>query len=439
MSRYRGSKIRDWRSVIGNWILVLLALSFVAPAHALTLSESIDQALKSNPQVIASEKRVGMADAQLGQTRSQFFPSISLDASLGKAYSEPVMGSTPDEAADLTTYTFTLRQLLFAGTGPFNAAAMSYYNHLIAKEDLKRTKADIAYRVAEAYYNVIRSAKAHDLATERVDTLKRYARQSQIFYDSNLLTQADVLRVETELASAKQAEIQAESGEKISRISFNSLLGVELSSAEELSTNEAVSRDRAPSAEALLDLAYANRPEWISIKLAEEVASNGVPLAYSGYFPTIALIGSTGKTVPEYPEAELKYDLDSWTALISASWLLFDGFNTPNKVYEANANLEAIRADQAVVKDSIAVEVTSAFYELESARRRAEAAGDARDLARRMLHFAELNYSAHIGTSLQVLDAEQALHKAENDLLSAEYDMKLAGARLEKVAGTKEF
>ena len=104
---------------------------------------------------------------------------------------------------------------------------------------------------------------------------------------------------------------------------------------------------------------------------------------------------------------------------------------------EGDANLVAMQADISSMKDGIAVEVTSAYYDLQAEKKRVDAASGAQDMAKKLLHFAELNYNAHIGTSLQVLDAETAFHKAEMDQVSAQYDLELAKAKLNKAIGAE--
>jgi outer membrane protein len=163
-----------------------------------------------------------------------------------------------------------------------------------------------------------------------------------------------------------------------------------------------------------------------------------VSVSYSGYMPSFALVGSYGKTIISYEDKadqDLNSNLLSWRALITGSWTLFDGMDTPNKVAESQANLDALRADGKTLSDAIELDVTSDYYELLSSYERVEAARTAEDMARKMMRFAELNFSQRIYTSVQLLDSQNAYHVAQLDLLSAIYDMELAKAKLNKAVG----
>jgi outer membrane protein len=427
--------------------IAIILLVFSAQTFAITMKESVDAAFNNNPQLLSAQKKLNASEARLGQARSYLMPTIAVTGATGQSYQQPMsiligtseFSTTPDKAADISTYSLTLSQMLYNG-GAINGMAIAYYSFLSSKEDLRRTKQDVAYKVASGYYGVINAEKAHSILQDSVKSLKRYVAQMNVFYDADMATKADVLRVQTQLESTRQQEILAKSAEQVSRLSFNSLLGMPLTSETEPITEEAVSSRELPSLDKLLDIAYLQRPDWISFKLAEQTADAGLSVAYTGYLPTLALSGSYGRTVSsyaDYPESDS--NLLSWRALLTGSWTLFDGLNTSNKVEEAYNNLQALRADKQTLSDAIALDVTSTYYELMSTYERIEAARSAEDMARKMMRFAEMNFDQRIYTSTQLLDSQTTYHKAQSDLLSAQYDLELAKAKLDKAVGIDIF
>jgi len=437
--------------------LILISLVIVGIlagiGGALTLEESINLALAQSPQVLVAKEKLNAAYGKLGQAKSALAPHLSLEGSLGRNYSEtptismpPIPGLPtqegfslyPDEAANASSYTLSLKQTVFTGGKIFRSLRMANAGYYVAYEDLRKAQNEVLYNVSSAYYQVLKAEKMSALVKENMGILEKHLKQVEIFQQSGLVTKADVLRVETELANLKQAEIQARNGLRLAKLAFNNLLGRGLT--EEVNLVEVSEKpEKEWELNDLLALAYEYHPEWRAFKLGKQISEDSLALAYGNYFPNLALVASTGKTITEYPSAGTKYDLDSWRVMLAGSWNIFDGLETQSRVYEAHANLAAMQAQEALLKNAIALEVNSAYFNLESAKERVKAAEAAEDLARRTLRLAEANFSANIGTSLSVLDAEAALHKAENDLWAARYEVELAKVRLNKAVGTKIF
>ncbi len=425
---------------------LLISVTFAAPAMPISLQESVNMALNNNPQLLSAQKKLNASEARLGQARSYLLPSLSVAGSAGKTYQQPqeiivpgfgTFSTAPDEPNDISTYSFTLSQMLYNG-GAINGLAIAYYSYSSAKEDLRNAIQDAAYRVASAYYGLINAEKAHDISSDMVKSLHKYVEQANVLYDADLVTKADVLRVQTQLESAKQQEILARKGEMLARLSLNSMLGLPLTTETTPVIDDKTASVESLSLPLLLDTAYKQRPDWLSYKLAEQTANALLSVSYSGYMPNFALVGTYGRTIISYEKSEdedFNTNLLSWRALISGSWTLFDGLNTPNKVAESQANLDALRADGKTLSDAIALDVTSDYYELLSTHERVDAARSAEDMARKMMRLAEMNFSQRIYTSVQLLDSQTAYHEAQLELLSAIYDMELARAKLDKAVG----
>ncbi|MCX5726347.1 MAG: TolC family protein, partial [Candidatus Saganbacteria bacterium] len=237
--------------------------------------------------------------------------------------------------------------------------------------------------------------------------------------------------------SAKQYEILARSGVRIAKISMNSVLGLPLTSETTVVIQERKNNEKIPQINDLLKTAYENRPDWISFKLAEQTADAGINVAYSGFLPTFTLSGSYGRNIVKYPEEyqDSNSNLLSWKALITGSWTLFDGLNTPNKVYEAQANLDYTKAQGKIMNDAVALDVTSTYYELTSNIERAASARSAEEMSRKMMKLAEMNFEQKIYSTIQLMDAQTVYQKARTDMIAAENDLELSKIKLSRSVG----
>ena len=72
---------------LGSSFILLLMLASVS--NALTLKESIDVALKNNPAVTSPLKKADAADARFWQAVGNFLPTVKIDGTYGRVYSQP--------------------------------------------------------------------------------------------------------------------------------------------------------------------------------------------------------------------------------------------------------------------------------------------------------------------------------------------------------------
>ena len=431
------------------FLFFIFSGSSFADSQVLTLDQSIKIALDKNTQVLSAKEKLNVSGARVNQAMGSVFPSISLDSSFGKSYQQPLsitipgmaapITTSPDEAAEITTYSFSLRQPIFMGGKLLLGIKITNNSYLAALQDYKKVKNDVVYNVVSTYYEYLKSKKMIEVVNSSMIALKKHLQQVELFYNSGISTQVDLLRTQTELANMRNMQIQVENGLELVSISFNSLLGYDISSDVFLSSDISQTFESAASYAQLLEKAYNNRPDFISFKLGKAIAEDTVGLNTGNLLPNIFFVGSTGRTTTNYPSSNTKYDLGSWHLLFSGSWTLFDGFININKIAEAKATAQSLKEQEESIKDAIALDLRAAYLNFSSAKERLSAAEYAESLAEKTLKYAELNFSSNVGTSLSVLDAESALLQAQANYWTALYDVKIAKAKIDKATGLSAF
>ncbi|MDD5594480.1 MAG: TolC family protein, partial [Candidatus Margulisbacteria bacterium] len=230
--------------------LCLFLLVFACHADALTLKESVDIALAKNPAVVAAWEKVNVAGARRGEAFSNFLPHVSANASGGQNFVEyPVIvlpqqfgGGTlatgPNEAANLTSYSLTVNQTLFTGGKllvGYNIADISYQ---AAYQDYLRAANETALNTTASFYDYLKAKKSLDVIKASLDNLNRNLLQTQVFYDSGIGSNVDLLRVKTQVANVEIAKLQAENGLRLTKLAFETLLGQKLKPGEEPSESK---------------------------------------------------------------------------------------------------------------------------------------------------------------------------------------------------------
>ena len=214
-------------------LLVTIGLVILANiAQALNLKESLDIALKSNPSVVASQKKTDAADARLAQAVGAFFPTIKLEGNYGRSYSQPAatqmttqtsLGAVTqtmtfgiDAAVDSRGYTTSFTQPLFVGA-LLPGFAIAQRSADLGKEDLRKTILDTSYNVTQAYFGVLKAAKMVKLAEESKAMADSHYNQVKMMVSAGVSTRADLLRAEVQQANSEVNSTRARNGMEIAK------------------------------------------------------------------------------------------------------------------------------------------------------------------------------------------------------------------------------
>ncbi len=433
-------------------IIILFLVFGMSPVFgkALTLKDSIEIAKEKNLYVIAAKARVRAAEGVVGQAFSKFLPQVNLEAGAGRSYQEqPVFRAAdfgipvtfegtilPDKPFKMTSYQASLTQTLFTGWKVESGHEMAKKNFEISREDLRRAIQDLVYDVTVAYYGVLKAKKFVELSEESLNRAKSHLEQVNIMLGAGTVTKSDVLRSEVLVANSEITLTKARSALEIAKNNFNNAVGRGLNEKVEISEEEFAEEEfTIADYEKFLEEAYKERPDWRQFLLSKDIGKNEIVFAQSGYFPSIYLYGSYGRNRSEFEDVGRTDDLYSWSTVVLGSWNIFDGFSTQNKIKEAEAKLNAVKADEELVKNGIALEVKDACFNLNTAQEIIKMAKKTLELAEENYRISELRYNAGVGTNIEVLDAQTALTQAKLGYLEAQYDHEIAKARINKVIG----
>ncbi|MDD5593782.1 MAG: TolC family protein [Candidatus Margulisbacteria bacterium] len=432
---------------------VLLFLFFVFslafPVFSLALKESVNFALKNNPSVIAAQKKADAAGAKFNQAIGAFFPTVKIDGSYGRSYTQPstvqfttqttagavtqTLSFGTDAATNAKSLQASLSQPLFVA-GLFPGYSIAKRGADLAKEDYRRTVIGASFNVTNTYFGVLAAQKMAKLAEESLQTAQSHQRQVQSMLNAGVVTKADLLRTEVQVANSEVALTQAKNGVELAKDAFNNAVGNDLETAVDLQEEGfSGTAPNLPAYKELLNLAFVNRPDWRQFLLSTGISEDNLHLSQSEYLPTVMLSASTGNSITEYPT--FTSDVNSWRVAGAGSWTLFDGLGRENRIREAAANLDAQRANEEQVKNGIALEVRDAYLSLKSTLDTIGSTKKAVDSAEESYNVSTTRYQSGVGTNLEVIDAQVALNQAKVNNLQALFNVEIAKAKINKVVG----
>jgi outer membrane protein len=357
---------------------------------------------------------------------------------------------------------FTVTQPLLRNFGLFpNRAPI-----LIAQRNLKQAHANFAAEVSTIilqivgdYWNVVLARENLAVQRKSLDEAQKSYEHDKKALSLGALPPLDIYRSESQVASRRVGVIQAEYSLKRAADQFRRDISADLDPAIraldlELTDQPAPLGDLpATDIATSLSRALANRPEFEAVR--QQLASDdlNIRLAHNNLKPDLQLSGFySGNGVagdqlnPTPPPPVLRSGLtDSLSQVFHFTYPAYGAtlsLNLPIKRHGAEASLADALAgrqqDQYLERrtnQTITLEVTNAVHALEEAKITMEAAKVAADLARETLHADERKYELGAETVFFVLDAQNQLALAEQNLIQAQVNFQIAVAQVDHATG----
>lgn len=412
-----------------------------------TLSESIEEAIANNWVLKAKKEKIEQAQYVKKQARSEFLPKLSTSYGYTRLdevnRSEPVplgMGLTIP-GRDLNTkdnfqWKFTATQPLFTGFALLSSFELAKLGIDQSEMEFELEKLDLALKVKDAYFGILKAEKALAVARMAVESLEAHVKVARSFYKVGMIPINDLLKAEVELGNAQYDLVRAQNADRLSRSAFNIVLSRPVNAPVNVEDILGY-KMRKGDFEEYLETALENRPEMKVLEINILQTDQNIRLAKSGFYPEIGL---EFDYIKEGDDPDVSgspfHDSSSWQAMAVASWDFWEWGKTHYTVKEKQAFRRELVQTKMGLQDSIRLELKEAMLALDEARENIPTTEKAVEQAEENLRVSEERYKAQVTTSTEVLDAQTLLTQARTNYYNAIYDEKLARARLLRALGT---
>lgn len=188
-------------------LLVLLNSQYLS---ALTLKESVTEAMDTNPVVQERLRNYRATQQDLGIAKSEYLPSLDFNAGLGYTKAGMLKNSNSswnhhvgDEKYGNYNASLVLTQNLFDGFGTTYKVSYQKARVLAAAYKYIEKANDVAYKTTSAYLAVLRQYELLQTARENVQIDEDIFKKVKDLYDSGLTTESEVKKIESALSLAR--------------------------------------------------------------------------------------------------------------------------------------------------------------------------------------------------------------------------------------------
>ncbi len=412
------------------------------PAQALTIAEAVRDALQHNPQIAQAVALADAAKSRTAKARSPFWPRLDINYSYWHSERDSNFSSS---ALNIGSSSLSFGNDFQSSTSVngrynlFNGGSdwfrLHEAQHLAAAANYQRrgVVADIVLEVNEAYIEVLRAERTVATEGKSVELLEQQRHDTHLRLEQGLIARNDLLRVDVEMATARQNLALAEGRFEIARQTLARALGRPLGEEEEISdfTLQPVPLD---SVEKMRLEMFAKRSElhFLRSRLAAQQA--GHKAVRGDLVPNVDLVlsydrfGNNG--LPETGDTD--YYSESRT-MLQASWTLFSGFDTRYELVGREHEIRARREEVKATEDRLTLQLQTVLEAFRVSERNLATAETSVLQAEENYRVNENRYRANVASTVDLLDAQEFLTRARNERVKAQYDLYRSAAVIERV------
>lgn len=432
-------------SVASAIVIALLNIIGSASARTLTLDEAVQEALKGNQDYQIARTELEKAEAEIQSATADAYPHLTLGSTYTRNLEVPEivfggqtfrLGTENQIDAGLT-----LKQPIWQGGKVLAAIKIARTYRKYTEEAVHEVEAEVVFNVRQSFLDVI---LARDVVNVYRDALAAADLNLEIvskMQAQGVVSEYEKLRAEVEVANLRPQLLQAQNRADLALHALRNFLSLETSDEIELQYSfDSTNVGQVLSLPHITELAIANRSVLRQQDHLKEITRRAVGIAKAENSPKFDFVSQYGW---RYQADDFGLDGENWspnwTASISMSFPIFNGFSTKASVRKAKVDRQQAEMSYEKMREQVELQVRDAFLRYGEANERLQSQRKTIEQAEEGLRISRIRYQNGIGTQLEILSSESALTLARSNFVQATHDAALAVYRLLRVSGMTTF
>jgi outer membrane protein len=410
-----------------------------AVSVAETMQSALVKAYQNNPQLNAQRALVRSTDETVPQALSGYRPRFAVTASAGELYQDfasKSAGAIPNPrggpAIPVVVYSgqsATVTPYSVGGTGTYTLlngfqtanrtrAAESQVSQ--GREGLRVLGQTILLTAATVYMDVLRDTANLEVQKSNVRVLEETLKQTRDRFNVGEVTKTDVAQAEAQLAAGQSAELAAESALTTSKANYRQVIGVE---PVNLAPGSPVDRLSPSTLPAAIAKGLADNPNVTAAMYGIDIAFLQIKINEGALYPTVSLTAQV--QYQTWPQIQTP-TLVNASVLSQVSVPLYQGGAEYSLIRQSKESLAQQRLTLELTRDQTRQQVVAAWGQLLATKAQVQAAQS--QVASSEVALNGVREEARVGqrTTLDVLNAQQALVNARIALVTAQHDRVVA-------------
>jgi outer membrane protein len=411
--------------------VLLLALMGPMPALADTIEAALVRAYQNNPQLNAQRAQVRFTDENVPQALSGYRPKVALTASAGYQYTDvnttsggtigtPIVRTEIHGANAPRSAGATITQNVFNGQQTANKTRAAEMQVSGAREALRVLEQTVLLSAATIYMDYLRDSAIVEVQKSNVRVLEQTLKQTRDRFNVGEVTRTDVAQSEAQLAAGKTQQLTAESNLVTTRSNFRRIIGNE---PEALAPGSPVDRYLPGTLPSAVDLGLTENPNVTAAMFGIDVSYLQIKVNEGALLPTVNFQASVQQS---YEQTMTIFRSFGASAIAQVSVPLYQGGAEYSLIRQSKETLAQQRLVLEQTRDQTRANVVTAWGQLVAGKAQVASAQSQVTASEIALNGVREEAKAGQRTTLDVLNAQQALVNARVALVTAQHDRVVA-------------
>ena len=434
------SKVRAIVGVAG----IALAFATFATAtgvRADTIEGALVRAYQNNPQLNAQRAQVRSTDEQVPQALSGYRPKISVTASAAAQYLDSLTTTPAIKLQNVYPQSLaqngqnrlgvagfdgtrsvggTLTQTFFNGFVTANKTRQAESQVSNAREGLRVLEQTVLLSAATIYMDYLRDSAIVEVNRSNVRVLEQTLKQTQDRFNVGEVTRTDVAQSQAQLAAGQTQLQTAISNLTTTAANYRRIIGVE---PVALAPGSPVDRLLPKGLPASVEIGLMENPNVTAAMYGIDVAFLAVKVAEGALFPTLQGVVSVQQS---YETTLISNRALSASAGLQLTVPVYQGGGEYALIRQSKESLAQQRLTLDQTRDQARATIVQSWGQLDAAK--AQVASAQAQVTASETALNGVREEARVGqrTTLDVLNAQQALVNARVALVTAQHDRVVA-------------
>jgi outer membrane protein len=416
--------------VTGAAAAVLLLAMDPAPALADTIEAALVRAYQTNPQLNAQRATVRSTDENVPQALSGYRPKVALTASAGFQYTDTLntFGGTPTQIlkTDVAgsnaprSAGLTISQTLYNGNQTANKTRAAESQVSGAREGLRVLEQTILLAAATIYMDYLRDAAIVEVQRSNVRVLDQTLKQTRDRFNVGEVTRTDVAQSEAQLAAGQTQLLAAEATLITTKANFRRIIGNEPAA---LAPGSPVDRYLPSSLPGAVELSLIENPNVTAAMYGIDVNFLQVKVNEGALLPTVTMQASVQQSYEQQLQVFRSFGA---SAIAQLSVPIYQGGAEYSLIRQSKETLAQQRLVLEQTRDQTRANTVTAWGQLVAGKAQVASAQAQVTASEIALNGVREEAKAGQRTTLDVLNAQQALVNARVALVTAQHDRVVA-------------
>src|ERR1700753_125118 len=410
--------------------VLLMTLGGPAPVLADTVEAAMVRAYQNNPQLNAQRAAVRATDENVPQALSGYRPKVALTASGGYQYTDTLLtaGGTPTAIARTEDHGtngpraagLTVTQTLYNGNQTANRTRAAESQVSGAREALRVLEQSVLLSAATIYMDYLRDAAIVEVQRSNTRVLEQTLKQTQDRFNVGEVTRTDVAQSEAQLAAGRTQQLTAESQLTTTRSNYRRIIDTE---PNNLSPGSPVDRFLPPTLVSAVELSLIENPNVTAAMFGVDVNFLQVKVNEGALLPTVTFTAAASQS---YESTMTTFRAFGDSAVGSISIPVYQGGAEYSLIHQSKESLSQQRLTLELTRDQTRANTVTAWGQLVAGKAQVASAQAQVTASEIALNGVREEAKAGQRTTLDVLNAQQALVNARVALVTAQHDRVVA-------------